>query len=218
MIVVFLGAPGAGKGTQAKRVAATLGVPHVSTGELLRGAVEEGTELGVQAREYLDAGRLVPDDVMLGIIRALLAKPEYRKGFVLDGFPRTVPQAEGLDGILAEGAKAIDRVVFLDIPEATAIERLTARVSCPRCGAAYNAVTKPPAVPGTCDVCGAGLEKRSDDDRETVASRFEQYERATRPVIEYYSRDGRLTRIEAGGTIEDVGQAVLAALDSGRGR
>lgn len=218
MIVVFLGAPGAGKGTQAKMVAETLEIPHVSTGDLLRGAVEEGSELGTRAKSYLDEGRLVPDDVMLGIIGDLLPKPEYENGFVLDGFPRTVPQAEGLDEILSEEGRTIDRVVFLDVSKETAVERLTARVTCPRCGAAYNLLTKPPATQGVCDACGGRLEKRSDDDRRTVESRFEEYERSTKPVIEYYARDGRLASVEAGGPAEEVGRKVLSVLGVRRGR
>lgn len=218
MIIVLLGAPGAGKGTQAKQIASSLGIPHVSTGDLLRGAVEEGTELGVQAKGYLDAGTLVPDDVMLGIIGDLLPRNEYERGFILDGFPRTVPQAEGLDEILARDGKTIDRVLFLDVSKEVAVRRLTSRVSCPRCGAAYNLITQPPKTQDVCDMCGAALERRSDDDRETVEARFEQYERSTRPVIDYYSRDGRLASIEAGGSVEETDRAVRDVLSGRRGR
>jgi adenylate kinase len=208
VIVVLLGPPGAGKGTQAKRMGSATGFKHVSTGDLLREAVEDGTELGIRAVEYMDAGSLVPDDVMLGLISELLDRKRQGTGVILDGFPRTVPQAEGLDQLLEDRGEIIDRVIFLDIGEEDAVERLSSRVSCPNCGSVHNLTTDLPKVDGLCDTCGGPLVRRPDDEPEKIEHRFEQFQRETRPTIEYYRSEGRLETVDAGRPIEEVQKAI----------
>lgn len=204
MIVVFFGPPGAGKGTQAKRVAAKLGVPHVSTGDLLRSAVEHGTLLGREAALYLDKGALVPDATMLGLVGELLDRPDHARGLVLDGFPRTTPQAEGLDRLLGERGRVLDLVLFLDITEEEAVRRLTARVSCPKCGSIHNLLADPSAKDGICRACGVRLEHRSDDSRDVITARFEEYRKLTQPTLDYYRALGKLESVDAGRPIDDV--------------
>ncbi|MBD3367065.1 MAG: adenylate kinase [Candidatus Eisenbacteria bacterium] len=222
MIIVLAGAPGAGKGTHAKRVAGTFGVPHVSTGDLLRGAVEAGTELGKKAHGYMEAGELVPDEIMLSVVGELLDSPEWADGVVLDGFPRTLPQAEGFDRLLDGRGRSVDLVVFFDLSEEAAVERLSARLSCPRDGTVYNLKTKPPKNDELCDVCGGPLERRADDEPETIRARHEEYRRLTGPMIEHYKDQGLVARIDAERGIDAVWQQVSEALedltaDSGSG-
>jgi adenylate kinase len=213
VIVVFLGPPGAGKGTQAKRLAAKLGLPHVSTGDLLRSAVERGTPLGREAALYLDKGSLVPDETMLGLVGELLDRGDHARGLVLDGFPRTTPQAEGLDRILSERGRAVDLVILLDIDEEEAVRRLTARVWCPKCGGVHNLVADPSAVKGICDACGGRLEQRSDDARDVIAARFEEYRRLTQPAVNRYRALGRLHSVDAGRPMDSVTAEIGAAVD-----
>ncbi len=208
MIVVLLGAPGAGKGTQAKRMGSAMGVKHFSTGDLLRQAVESGTELGVRAAEYMESGTLVPDDIMLALAGELLDRKGPGVGVILDGFPRTLPQAKGLDQLLEDRGETIGLVILLDIEEDDAVERLSSRVSCPECGSVHNLATDLPMTTGLCDACGGTLVRRSDDIPEKIEHRFEQYQSETHPTIEYYRSQGRLDTVDAGRPIHEVQKAI----------
>src|SRR5262245_39884814 len=216
MRVIFLGPPGAGKGTQARRAAARWGVPQISTGDMLREAVAAGTELGRQAKSYMDAGGLVPDAVIIGLVGEALARPEAGKGFVLDGFPRTLPQAEALDRLLDERGLKLDRVVLFPTPEAELLRRITGRRVCGQCGRNYHLAFSPPAKPGICDNCGGPLHQRSDDEEATVRRRLAVYERDTRPVVEHYRGQGRLEEGSAAGPGTQVFAAVGPATERGR--
>lgn len=213
MIIVLVGAPGAGKGTHGKRISTKRGWPHVSSGDLLREAVASGTPLGREAERYMKAGVLVPDTIMLQWIERLLDKPEYREGIILDGFPRTVPQAKGLDEVLTRHGLAVDQVLFFDVDEGIAVSRLAKRVSCTGCGLVYNLDAKPPTSAGECDRCGGKLEVRADDRETTVHSRFVEFRGSTEPMIEYYGSTDRLARIDTTGGIDEVGKRVSAVLD-----
>lgn len=213
MIVLLLGAPGAGKGTHAALIAEHTGLPHVSSGELLRGAVDRKTELGVKAKEHMDAGALVPDEFMLAWIEELLDDPAYESGIILDGFPRTVPQAEGLDKLLAAKGLATDLVLLLDITQAAAAERLLSRVTCGKCGAIHNLAQKPMEVPGICDACGGELETRADDVRETIEKRFVEFRKQTEPMIEYYRSRGNFETVNTNRPVDAVRQDIKDLLD-----
>ncbi len=214
--MVFLGPPGAGKGTQARLAAARWGVPQVATGDMIREAMAAGTELGRRAKRHYDAGELVPDDVIIGLVADTLARPEARKGFVLDGFPRTLAQARALDRLLEERHLALDRVVLFDVPEAALVERMTGRRVCPACGHTYHVRFSPPAHPGVCDACGGPLTQRTDDEEATVRRRLAVYERDTQPLVEYYRQRGLVERIAADRTVDEVFDAVLGATEGGR--
>jgi adenylate kinase len=216
MRVVFLGPPGAGKGTQARRAAARWNVLQIATGDLLRDAVAAGTALGRQAKRYMDAGELVPDGVIIGLAGETLDRPEARKGFVLDGFPRTLAQAEALDRLLEERGVGLDRVVLFRIDDAELVERLTGRRVCRQCGRNYHVTFSPPARPGACDACGGELYQRTDDEEATVRRRLAVYQRDTRPLVEYYRGRGLLAEIAAGGSVDAVFDAVLKATEGGR--
>jgi adenylate kinase len=205
--IVFLGPPGAGKGTQAAELAKVLGIPHISTGDLLRAAVAQHTPLGIEADGYMRAGKLVPDDLVLRMLQERLRSPDARSGYLLDGFPRTLVQAEALTGFAP-----IDRVVSFEIPESVLMERLTQRRSCPNCGAVYNLVTQPPRVAGTCDKCGGTLVGRPDDRPEPVYTRLQTYHRQTAPLLEHYARLGLLSRIDAQGSREAVSERIRKAV------
>lgn len=205
--LVLLGPPGAGKGTQAERVSEELGIPHISTGNILRQAVAEETELGKKAKAIMEAGRLVSDDVMLGIIRERLAKPDAAGGFVLDGYPRTLPQAQALDRLLQEKERPPVLVVSIEVGKEELVRRIAGRRSCPECGAVYNVYSQPPRNEGRCDVCGHELSQRADDTEATVRERLSVYDRETRPVLEHYK--GCLTRIDGTGPPDEVFQALL---------
>jgi adenylate kinase len=196
--LVLLGAPGSGKGTQAERIIKQHEVPHISTGDILRDAVAKGTELGATAKRYMDAGDLVPDDVIIGIMRARLGEPDARSGFLLDGFPRTIEQAVALDGMLADAARALTYVLLLDVPEEELVQRLSGRRMCRGCGANYNVIFSPPQEAGVCDVCGGELYQRSDDSEETVRNRLTVYRRQTEPLIGYYEEHGLVRRFYGG--------------------
>lgn len=207
MRLVLLGAPGSGKGTQAQRLQARHGVPQVSTGDLLREAVAAGTPLGKAAKTVMDAGQLVADDIMLGIIRERLARPDAVRGFILDGFPRTIPQADGMASLLAEIGQPIDAAVLLDIASDVLQQRMAGRRSCRRCGRVFHVVTNPPA-PG--ERCSDGqphdLFQRPDDNDETVRNRLKVYTERTQPLIDYYAKKGLLRRIDADGSLDEVSQ------------
>lgn len=205
--LIFLGPPGAGKGTQAAELSKRLGIVQISTGDLLRGAVAARTPLGLEAEGHMKAGRLVPDELVLRILQERLEEPDTQAGFLLDGFPRTVPQAEALGRITP-----IDRVLEFSIPEALLRERLTQRWNCPRCGRLYNAVTRPPQAPGVCDVEGATLIHRNDDRDEAVATRLRVYHEQTAPLVEYFRARGQLRSIDATGSAAEVSARILDEL------
>jgi adenylate kinase len=201
---VFLGGPGAGKGTQAKRVEAAGGPPQLSTGDLLRSAVERGTDLGRKARSFMDAGALVPDDIMLGLIREVLSTDKYRGGFILDGFPRTVAQAEGLGELLEEMRLGLDGVLSIEVPDEVIVGRLSNRWMCEGCGELYNLKSRRPRRPDACDCCGGRLVQRDDDRPDTVRRRLEVYHRETEAVKAYYSGKGCLRTLDGNRSADDV--------------
>ncbi|MGI0132726.1 MAG: adenylate kinase [Thermoplasmata archaeon] len=205
--IVFLGPPGAGKGTQAVELAGALHIPHLSTGDLLRAAVAAGTPLGREADGFMRAGQLVPDPLVLGLLRERLEAPDAKVGFLLDGFPRNVAQAKALEGITP-----IDHVVSFEIPETLLAERLTQRRSCPTCGAVYNLITAPPRDPARCDRDGVSLVQRSDDRPEAVATRLRAYREQTAPLLEHYRKLGVLRPIDARGTREEVARRIRSVL------
>lgn len=211
--LVLLGPPGAGKGTQASFLVERYGVVHVSTGDILRQAREAGTPLGLLAKGYMDRGELVPDEVVVGLVRDRLAEPDVReKGFLLDGFPRTVVQAEALDRLLADLGTPLEAALNLRVDPELLTRRLTLRRSCPACGAVYHLENRPPAVAGVCDTCGGALVQRPDDAEETVRNRLAVYSRQTEPLIDYYARRGILREIDGEQSIEAVRQAIADAL------
>ncbi|WP_447973043.1 adenylate kinase [Nitrospira sp. Kam-Ns4a] len=209
MRVVFLGAPGAGKGTQADRVAGRFRYPKVSTGDILREAVRNQTPLGLQAKACMDQGKLVSDEIVVGIVREKLAQPDCARGFLLDGFPRTVAQAEALDALLRSQGQRLDRVVNVLVPRAQVVHRLTGRRSCPACQAVYHIEFSPPLRAGVCDRCGAELVQRSDDRQETVEARLAVYERETAPLIDYYRKRELLSELDGAGHVEEVERRLL---------
>jgi len=213
MDLIFLGPPGAGKGTQAKMLVERYGIPQVSTGDILRAAVAEGTDLGKKAKEYMEAGKLVPDEVVIGIIEERLKQSDCEKGFILDGFPRTVPQAEALDKVLEKMGRKIDHVLTLDVPEEELIKRLTGRRTCKKCGAMYHTIFNPPKVEGVCDKCGGELYQRPDDNEETVRSRLSVYEQQTRPLIDFYEKKGLVRKIDGRGEIKEIFDQIVKILE-----
>jgi adenylate kinase len=210
MNIVLFGKPGAGKGTQATRLAAALGLPTLATGDVLRAAVREGTPLGKAAKAAMDRGDLVPDDVILGIMKDTLAKPEYARGVILDGVVRTVPQAEGLERVFAELGRAVDVVLVFDIDNEEIVRRLSGRTVCEKCQTPY--MGREPAT--RCEKCGGTLVRRRDDEPESVRRRLQVYEAQTAPVFDWYARNGaRLAVVDAVGSVEDVTARALRALD-----
>jgi adenylate kinase len=214
MRLIFLGAPGVGKGTQADLIAAKFGRPKISTGDILREAVRNKTPMGVQAKACMDQGQLVPDSVVIGIVKDKLAEPVCAKGFLLDGFPRTVPQAEELDAILKARGLQLDRVINVSVPREDIVRRLTGRRSCPKCQAVFHVEFAPPTRAGFCDRCGGELMQRSDDKLETVENRLAVYEAQTAPLIAYYRQRGLLSDIDGAGKVEQVQQRVVELLSA----
>src|SRR5580765_7837669 len=212
--LVLFGAPGVGKGTQAVALQERVGVPHVSTGDMLRAAIRAGSPQGEKARAIVESGRLVPDELISEMVGDRLQSEDVAKGFILDGFPRTVGQAEYLDGALRDQGKALDAVINLDVPAAVVAERLAGRRVCPSCGASYHVRYKPPRVEGRCDNCGAALGVRADDAVDVVRGRLEVYERQTAPVLEYYRSQGRLRDVNGIGTPEVVAERIDRAVAS----
>nr|WP_242549033.1 adenylate kinase [Alicyclobacillus mali (ex Roth et al. 2021)] len=209
--VILIGLPGAGKGTQAAKIQAEFGIPHVSTGDMFRQAIASGSDLGRQVKAYLDSGRLVPDETTVAVVRDRLLQPDAEKGFLLDGFPRTVPQARALDDLLQELGKPLDCVLYIHVDPSVLKERLTGRRICRSCGATYHVKFQPPKVEGVCDVCGGELYQRADDSEEAVATRLEQFKQ-TEPLIAYYEERGLLKRIDGEQPIDKVHEDVVAAL------
>jgi len=212
MRVVFLGAPGVGKGTQAERVAAQYGIAKISTGDLLREAVRTQTSLGLEAKGYMDQGKLVPDSVVIGLVRDKLGEPSCAKGFVLDGFPRTVPQAQALATVLTERGIWLDRVINFQVPRQEVVKRLSGRRSCPKCQATFHVDFAPPKKSGVCDRCGEALIQRSDDQREAIETRLKVYEEQTAPLIGFYEGKGLLSHLDGAGAVEAVYQNLTKVL------
>jgi adenylate kinase len=213
MRVIFIGPPGSGKGTQAKRLASTHGIPHISTGDILRDAVADGTELGRKAAPIMNEGKLVPDDLMVGIIRDRLAKADARKGFILDGFPRTLVQAEKLDTLVGGGNGSRDlRVVQLLVPDDVIVKRIALRRSCPECGAIYHLETAPPVNDLVCDRCGAEVVARTDDTEQAVRKRLESFHRQTLPVATFYKTKSILREVDGVGPVDEVFERIERSL------
>jgi adenylate kinase len=212
MRIVLLGAPGAGKGTQAKKLVEAYGIPQVSTGDILREAVAQGTALGKEAKAYMDRGELVPDTVVLGLVKERLVQPDCQRGFILDGFPRNTAQAEALDGLLKELQMPLQAAISVEVPFEDLMKRLTGRRTCRGCGQMYNIYFSPPQKEGVCDKCGGELYQRDDDREETIRRRLEVYEAKTAPLIQYYEGKGILKRIQGTGSIEEIFQRLTAAL------
>ncbi|WJY27030.1 MULTISPECIES: adenylate kinase [Sporosarcina] len=212
MNIVLMGLPGAGKGTQADKIVEKYGIPHISTGDMFRAAIQEGTELGVKAKSYMDQGALVPDEVTIGIVSERLRKPDCDNGFLLDGFPRTVAQAEALDGIMAGMNRKIDPVLNIEVDKDLLVARLTGRRICKVCGASYHLEFNPPKVEGVCDKDGGELYQRADDNPETVTNRLEVNMKQSAPLLSFYDEKGVLTNINGQQDIDDVFRDVDAVL------
>lgn len=213
MRAILMGPPGAGKGTQAAVLIEKFQIPHISTGDMFRAAIKAGTPLGLKAKEYMDAGSLVPDEVTIGIVAERLAEADCANGFLLDGFPRTVAQADALDKILVDLRMTLDGVLNIEVDEAKLLERLTGRRICRQCGATYHMVFNPPTTLNVCDKCGGELYQRSDDTLETAKNRLDVYNRQTQPLIEYYRGQGLLKEINGDQEISKVLDDILAALE-----
>jgi adenylate kinase len=210
--VVLLGPPGAGKGTQAKLLQERFAACQISTGDILRKAVAEQTRLGKEAAQYIERGALVPDDVIVGLVGERLKEKDCENGFILDGFPRTIPQAESLDAMLREMRLSLNRALLVQVPRAVIIERLAGRRSCKNCGALAHVVFSPPKKEGVCDRCGGELYQRQDDKEETVAHRLKVYEQQTAPLVDYYRRRDLLREIDGVGAVDEIRSRVMAAL------
>ncbi|GHI00476.1 adenylate kinase [Neobacillus kokaensis] len=204
MNLVLMGLPGAGKGTQAEQIVEKYGIPHISTGDMFRAAMKEGTELGLQAKSFMDKGELVPDEVTIGIVRERLSKEDCQQGFLLDGFPRTVPQAEALETLLEELNKKIDYVININVDKSILMERLTGRRICKDCGSTYHLVFNPPAKEGVCDRCGGELYQRADDNADTVQNRLDVNIKQQEPLLTFYETKGYLRTIDGQQHIEKV--------------
>lgn len=212
MKIIMLGAPGAGKGTQAKKIAEKYQIPHVSTGDIFRSNMKEGTELGMKAKAYMDQGALVPDELTIGMLMDRIAKEDCKNGYVLDGFPRTIPQAESLKNALSENGQKIDFAVNVDVPDENIISRMAGRRACVACGATYHIVYNPPKTEDVCDICGQKLILRDDDKPETVKKRLAVYHEQTQPLIEYYDKEGVLANVDGTQDLKKVFSDITAIL------
>ncbi|BCS80855.1 adenylate kinase [Anaerocellum diazotrophicum] len=212
MRLILLGAPGAGKGTQAEFLSKRFSIPHISTGDILRENVKNETDLGKKAKEYMDKGLLVPDEIVIEIVKDRLSKEDCKNGFLLDGFPRTIAQAEALDKVLEEIGQKIDKVLSIEVPDEKILERMSGRRICKNCGASFHVIYRPPQKEGVCDVCGGELYQREDDKEETVKKRLEVYHAQTQPVIDYYKAKGLLVVAYGQEEIADTTKEVLKAL------
>ncbi|MBJ6752019.1 adenylate kinase [Geomonas anaerohicana] len=216
MNLILLGPPGVGKGTQAKLLIDRFGIPQISTGDILRAAVKELTPMGIKAKGFMDSGALVPDEVVIGIVEERLAQPDCQKGFILDGFPRTVPQADALSQVLTGIGKKIDHVVSLSVDKAELLKRLTGRRACSKCGAGYHVDFAPSKVAGICDACGGELFQREDDKEETILNRLAVYEAQTSPLISYYQTAGLLRSVNGLGSVEGIQAEIVSVLQGAR--
>lgn len=213
MRLILLGPPGAGKGTQAKMLRDKFQIPQVSTGDILRQAVKDNTELGARAKTVMDAGQLVPDDVVISLIKERIRLEDCNSGFILDGFPRNIAQAEKLSENLVEMSLKIDHVIDLEVDEGEVVERLTGRSTCSDCGAMFHQISRPPKVPGVCDGCGGKLAQRPDDNRETIQERLKVYLESTAPLKEFYKKQGNLKTVEAKGSVEEIFSRVCEMIE-----
>ncbi len=212
MYILLMGPPGAGKGTQAAKLVKEYGIPHISTGDMFRAAVKEGTELGKKAKACMDAGQLVPDEITIGIVRERLQKPDCANGFILDGFPRTVEQADALDGILKELSIHLTRAVDISVPSSALIERAVGRRVCKKCGAAYHIRFNPSKVDGVCDECGGETYQRADDSEETMKNRLSVYDAQTKPLISHYQKAGLYSEIDGSQEMSKVFADITSCL------
>jgi len=213
--VIFLGAPGAGKGTQASIAAQKLALVHFASGDFFRQAIEQGTELGIQAKSYMEKGKLVPDEVTIRMVLEHISALDCDSGIILDGFPRNLEQAKALDKALAEQNKSIDKVVYIKVSEEELLKRLSGRWICRNCQAPYHTISSPPVVEGKCDKCGGELYQRPDDTVETVKKRLEVYFSETAPIIDYYAQAGKLLEVDGEGSVDEVSRRIVAALGKG---
>lgn len=216
MKLIFLGPPGAGKGTQAENICALYGIRQLSTGDILRANRREGTPLGKKAQAYMDAGELVPDDVIIDMIKEEFNKPELESGYILDGFPRTVPQAEALDGLLKSMGQKLDCVLVLNVPDQELINRLSNRRTCRTCGKSYHLIFNPPKKDGVCDLDGGELFQRDDDKESTIINRLKVYEAQTKPLINYYKSIGLSAEIDGTGRMDEIFTNIKSVLDKSR--
>jgi adenylate kinase len=214
MKIIMLGAPGAGKGTQAKKLAAKYDIPHISTGDIFRANIKNGTELGKKAKVFMDQGLLVPDELVVDLVVDRFKEPDCEKGYVLDGFPRTIPQAKALDEALAKNGDAVEYAIDVDVPDAEIVSRMSGRRACVNCGGTYHVVTIPPKKEGICDVCGGELILREDDKPETVEKRLKVYHEQTQPLIDYYKGKGILKSVDGTKDLEEVFENVVKIVES----
>ncbi|MCR5418906.1 MAG: adenylate kinase [Lachnospiraceae bacterium] len=212
MKIIMLGAPGAGKGTQAKLIAEKYGLPHVSTGDIFRANIKNGTELGKEAKKYMDAGALVPDELTVKILLDRVAQKDCEGGYVLDGFPRTIPQAQVLEDALAKLGESIDYAINVEVPDEAIVNRMSGRRACVSCGATYHIVNIPPKKEGICDVCGSELILRDDDKPETVRKRLEVYHEQTQPLVDFYQNKGVLREVDGTKTMEEIFDSIAKIL------
>lgn len=212
MNIILLGPPGAGKGTQASRLIQKYGIPQISTGDMLRAALKAGTPLGLEAKKYMDQGTLVPDSVVIGLVKERIQQPDCAKGYMLDGFPRNVSQAEALDAMLQDLKMKIDHVVSIEVPSSELLARLTGRRTCRACGAGFHIKFDPPKKDGVCDKCNGELYQRDDDNEATVSSRLQVYEGQTKPLIEYYVKQGKLRPIDGVGDMNQIFSLIVKVL------
>ena len=213
MNIILMGLPGAGKGTQASEIVKKFPIPHISTGDMFRKAIKDETDLGKEAKSYMDRGELVPDEVTVGIVKERISEDDAKKGFLLDGFPRTIEQAEALNNIMSELDRNIDAVINIEVPEEELMNRLTGRRICEKCGTTYHLVFNPPKVDGVCDIDGGKLYQRKDDNPETVSNRLSVNVKQSKPIIEYYDEKGVLKNIDGAKDIDEVTKDVIDILD-----
>ena len=213
MKIIMLGAPGAGKGTQAKRISEKYGIPHISTGDIFRANIKEGTALGKEAKSYMDEGKLVPDELTVRILLDRVSKDDCKGGYLLDGFPRTIPQAEVLDKELEKAGDRVDFAIDVEVPDEAIGQRMSGLRACPKCGATYHVESLPPKTEGICDKCGEKLSIREDDKEETVKKRLEVYHKETEPLINYYEKKGILETVDGMQDAEEVFSSIIAILD-----
>lgn len=214
MKIVLLGPPGAGKGTQAKSISNRYSIPHISTGDIFRKNISENTPLGIEAKSYMDNGQLVPDEVTINMVKDRLQQNDCKNGYLLDGFPRTVHQAEALDNFLTEREESIDTALLIEVPKEFILERMTGRRVCPSCGASYHIKFNPPANDGKCDLCGSDVIQRKDDTEETVKERLDVYENQTQPLIDFYKNKKQLSVVDGTQAINEVFESICKILGS----